>query len=86
MDIFKNLKNIVASPTAFGEYLLTLAGLGWVDRVCFSRRIARQSRIFYHLTRTTILSPAFWGTGFSETSVGKIVAGFSPVAGRGSGL
>jgi len=84
--IFTNLKNIVAAPTAFGEYLMTLAGLGWVDRVCFSRRIARQSRIFYHLTRTTICSPFFWGTTASETTVGKIVAAFQPVAGRGSGV
>jgi hypothetical protein len=86
LDIFSNLKNIVASPTAFGEYLMTLAGLGWVDRVCLSRRIARQSRIFYHLTRTTICSSLYWGSRISETDPGKITTIFMPIAGRGSGL
>lgn len=86
LDIFRNLKNIVASPTAFGEYLMTLAGLGWVDRVCLSRRIARQSRIFYHLTRTSLCSPLYWGSKAAETDMGKIFAAFQPVAGRGSGV
>lgn len=66
--------DVFGQNSTFQEYLLTLSGVGIVERMWWSRNLKRKIAMIKQIARHDKLNPVTYGFGASMTKVGRVIA------------
>lgn len=78
---FNSMLDILSQNSSWNEYLLTLSGIDYRDRVLFSKNIKRRLEILHKIFVNNKVNPLMWGFKIGhDTLPGKILTAISPIS------
>ena len=72
-------QEVLGQNSSFQEYLLTLSGIGYNERLLWRKNIGKRLRSAFEMRRNTWFSPiAYWPQVISDTTLGRLASQITP--------